>query len=370
MTIFTTFYEPYMGGAEYFVREVTSRLSNNCSFNIITARLNRRSPAYESINRISVHRVGIGCKWDKYLYPILSVVKAVSLKCDIVHGVMASYAGLAMLMYSKIARKPSLLTLQSGTMDSPSYKRKLNLISLVYKKIHTSAARVHAISSSLKGRAIKLGCSRDDVYVIPNGVDLERFKPTKSNLRSNFKPRYLIVCVARLVPVKGINYLIKAIPPILEEVNVGLLLIGDGPEKNKLMGIVDELGLEDRVHFLGSKSHDELPTYLSMSDVFICPSLFEGMGSVFVEAMACRIPVVGTNVGGIPDVIQDNVNGLLIEPQDSSQIAKAVLKILGNKDLADKLAENGRRIALEKYSWDKVSEDIHMLYKEILDTSN
>ena len=113
---------------------------------------------------------------------------------------------------------------------------------------------------------------------------------------------------------------------------------------------------------MGNLPHKETLEEISKSEVFICPSLAEGLGIVFIEAQSCNVPAIGTRVGGIPDVIQDEQNGVLIDPKNSKQITDAIVKLLENKELRERIVRNAE-ISVKRYSWGSILKEIHKLYQ-------
>lgn len=349
--IFSAFYTPFLGGAEMFVREITKRLKDKYQFIIITSRIQRTLPREEEREGIKVYRVGFGFKIDKYFYPVLAPFKSYFVKHDLVQAVLESYAGLALLVYRIFQKKPALLSLQSQKDSIPKF---------LFKRIHLVPDKVHAISNVLAQRAKEFGAK--NIEVIPNGVDPEKFK----NLNTFLKEKHRIISVAHLKKVKGIEYLIRAMPEISETFpDAKLVLVGEGPEREKLRLKSQELKISDRVEFKGTLSSARIPEELMKSEVFVLPSISEGMGIALVEARAAEIPVVATRVGGILDVIEDQKTGILVEPKDSQAIAKAVIKIFSEPVFAQNLIKEAR-LNLEEYDWQNIAEKINKIYQELL----
>jgi glycosyltransferase involved in cell wall biosynthesis len=356
IVIFACFYEPFMSGAELFVKEVIERLAKRYHFVVIAARLDKSLPKYEKHESYEYYRVGLGNKNDKWIYPIFAARLAKKLKPQITHAVMESYAGIAAWFF-KLWNKntPTILTLQSGDLDDPSK----NIPKWLWKKIHTKPDLITAISNALADRAKQLGAKQ--VAIIPNGVDIEL--ATKS--RTEQIPGR-IVCVARLSWEKGLDYLIKAMPDVIREhPDARLVMVGEGDKRNELESMIKELGLEEKVKLLGRLPHEETLAEIGKSEIFVCPSLAEGLGIVFIEAQACDVAVVGTRVGGIPDVIQDEETGLLVEPKNSEQISIALKRLLANQDLRERLRQSA--IArLDYFDWNKIVEDVSREYQKLL----
>ena len=202
---------------------------------------------------------------------------------------------------------------------------------------------------------------------MPNGVDLKKFQITNDKFQINYKNQMTntkkVITVSRLVKKNGVADLIKAMKFLDDDVN--LLIAGDGELKNKLVRLVDKLGLVDRVRFLGNVSHDELPRYLWASDVFCRPSLSEGLGNVFLEAMAAGLPIIGTKVGGIPDFLVDDETGLFCEVGNPKNIAANIKRILTDIDLRQKLIENGKKLVEEKYNWDLIAQKMQSIFDNL-----
>ena len=161
---------------------------------------------------------------------------------------------------------------------------------------------------------------------------------------------------SRLVLSRGVEDVIEALaklPP-----HVRFLIAGEGEDREKLEHIARGLGVSDRVMFAGYVSHDDLPAYLKISDIFVRPSLIEGMGNAFIEAFAAGVPVIGTPVGGIPDFLTDGETGLFCEVQDPVSIVEAVKLYTDDASLRSHVIENARRLAVERYDWSLIARDM------------
>lgn len=360
LILLSAFYEPYMSGAEQMVKEILERLGGGYETVLITGRFDRGLSEREERPTFKLIRVGIGHKQiDKLLYPLLAALKARKLKPDIVHAVMESYAGGALVLVKYFyPRAKRILTLQSGDLDS-EIKQSRRLLKLFWRPIHRSPHVVTAISSFLARRAEELGVSRDKIFITPNGVDLSRIPAGTEKIRER------VICVARLSWEKGLDYLIKAWPEVLKTApGAKLVLVGEGDKRGEIENLIKEFGISDSVELKGNLPHEQTLEEIKKSEIFICPSLAEGLGIVFIEAQACGVPPIGTRVGGIPDVIKDGENGLLIEPKSSPAIAEAVKKLLTDKELAARLLVRALE-TVKKYNWDNIVRQIDEFYKKI-----
>ena len=207
--------------------------------------------------------------------------------------------------------------------------------------------------------------SKNDIIIIPNGIDSTEYNFNKTDMRleMGFKSDdYLIIFIGRLHKVKGVEYLINAMKLIENSKidNLKLLIIGDGTEKRKLKQLSNELKL-DNISFLGSISQKEIPRYLISSDIFVLPSLSEGFPVSIMEAFASGLPIIVSNVGGIPEIVENKVNGFIVEPKNSNQIANKINDLINDENMRIKISHNNKKKAVE-FSWEKIIKRIEKAY--------
>ncbi|HYS78280.1 MAG TPA: glycosyltransferase [Candidatus Dormibacteraeota bacterium] len=175
----------------------------------------------------------------------------------------------------------------------------------------------------------------------------------------------LIGSVGRLSREKGHTFLLRALPAIVTAFpGAGCVLAGDGPSRRDLEDEARGLGMSDRVVFLGHRG--DVPAILSALDLFVQPSLYEGFGMSLLEAMAARLPIIATRVGGIPEVVDDQVAGLLVPPADAAALARAANALLGDRGRARRLAEGAARLVVERHSMASVAARVDALYRRLL----
>lgn len=358
--IFSTAYFPFVGGAEVAVKNITDRILD-AEFVMVTARLNKNLPIKEKINNVVVHRLGRGDKWDK-LRLILSGVKFAETlgKFDAIWSIMASYAGFAALNYKKhYSDIPYFLTLQEGDSKIKIYK-KVWFVWPCFKQIFKRADQIQAISNYLADWATDMG-AKCPVKVIPNGVDIAKFTNIKTGEHIP-RDHKQVITTSRLVAKNAVADLIMSAEYLPE--NIHFTIVGSGKLENNLKKIVADYGWQDRVHFLGSLEHDDLVLHLRRSQVFCRPSLSEGLGNSFLEAMAVGVPIIGTNVGGIPDFLRDGETGWFCEVKNPKSIAEKIKYVLDEKNRAevDKVRENAKKLVTEKYNWDKIAEQMKEVF--------
>ena len=376
--LFSTAYFPFVGGAEVAVKEITDRILD-VEFDMITARMKRKLPKFERIGNINIYRIGIGYPFfDKCYLAFCGHKIAAKLhrknKYQAVWAIMASFGGLAASAFKNRNRNiPFLLTLQEGD-DFEYISKRTFFIRRRFKNIFFQANYVQAISNYLAEWAKKMGAVCP-VEVVPNGVDINKFSinnfpasPAGGQfLISDIKKKLaikedekVVITVSRLVKKNGVGDLIGA----MKDVEAKLLICGIGNEENKLRELVKSLNIENKVLFLGHVPHDELSKYLAISDVFCRPSLSEGLGNVFLEAMAAGTPVIATPVGGIPDFLFDEKTGWFCEVKNPKSISEKIKWIFDekNKEEVDEITAAAARLVEEKYNWEKIAVKMREIF--------
>lgn len=308
-------------------------------------------------------------KWD-ILSRVLStpypVFKDVSryikmINPDIVH--VNSHLFLTSLQAVKAARSlgiPSVVTVHGFMAERGMLLNILQrtYIRLVAKSIFENSSTVICLTDKDAASVAKIAGSYDKISIVPNGVDVELFNS------SSEKDSDLITWVGRFVPEKGLVYLVEAMQEIVtHRQNTKLVLVGDGSLKFELMKLTDKLGLSKNVTFFGSAGRTEVAHLLSKSSIFAFPSLREGMPFALLEALASGNAVVASNIDGINVIIEDDWNGVLIPPRNSVELAHSILRLLNDDGLRRKLSENARVAVRERYSWDRVLDQLDNVYE-------
>lgn len=239
--------------------------------------------------------------------------------------------------------------------------------------LRLGVGRVVAVSHYLKNELTKnYKIDESLVEVIYNGIDVERFNP---NVRGNeIRQRYgledkpVVLYLGRLVPYKGVQFLIRAVPLILREVPNAKFLIAGSMRYDmlNLHGITKSLGIEGSVIFTGFVPSGLVPKLYACCDVFCYPSLWEGFGLTPGEAEASGKPVVAFDTCAIPEVVENGCTGILVEPRNCVQLASAIVSLLKDVDLRNKMGLEARRRVLRLFSWDNAVNRTLKLYKEVL----
>ena len=208
-----------------------------------------------------------------------------------------------------------------------------------------------------------------NVRVIPNGVDASAFEAvsdSKLRMREELEvpaDHSVVMTVSRLVPKNGIENLVRAFAKAGTQLT--LIVIGDGPLGMHLKKLANDLGVMDRVRWLGKVAPDRIPKYLSGADIFVRPSLSEGLGNAFLEALAAGVPIIAPLVGGIPDFLKDGENGLACDPKDPANIADKIKILAADSEMRLRLGSNGCRMVTEKYNWDHIARSVAEVYNHI-----
>jgi glycosyltransferase involved in cell wall biosynthesis len=236
--------------------------------------------------------------------------------------------------------------------------------------------KVIAISAQVKEHLIRdFGVAEKDIFVIHNGIDADKFRPRDERSRSEFRKRLglsagpVIGIVARLSDVKGHVYLIEAMREVLDaNKEAQLLIVGEGRMKEKLVKLAGELKIVNSIFFIPEV--EDTRGVLSTMDLFVMPSLKEGLGLALMEAMAAGLAVVASNIGGIKSLIKDDESGLLVEPADVRGLSAAITELLRNPAKAESLGSKARAFISENFSEEKMVSETEEVYSECLNAED
>ncbi|HEC92200.1 MAG TPA: glycosyltransferase family 4 protein, partial [Candidatus Atribacteria bacterium] len=224
---------------------------------------------------------------------------------------------------------------------------------------------VFCVSKDIKDICIKLGVSEEKLEIVPNGINKKIFHPmdrdfARKTVDIEFDGK-IVLYVGSYMPVKGIEYLLKAALTLLEKnKNLVFIFIGRGFEKMS--------GMHSNIKVIGPIEHEKIPFWLNSADLLVLPSLSEGRPNILLEAMACKTPILSTKVGGIPEIVKDNYNGILIPPKRSDLLEEKISIILENEGLLKKIGENGLRF-IEKNNlyWEEIAKKVVRIYRKMLE---
>ena len=343
------------------------------------------APAHEVIDGVEVYRI------DSYKNPApdfaswvylmnlnmqketAALARKLDIKIDVFHAHdwLVANAGIGL---KHIFRKPLLVTVHSTEMG-----RRDGLHTNTEKMIHETEAWLTyeawkvICCSDYMIQHVKwvFGLPTDKLAMVPNGVNTNVYDDVKNNLkdfRKNFAlpEEKIILYVGRLVYEKGIHVLINAAPKILDKVDAKFIIVGSGYMKEQLLNIVRSMGLEHKVLFEGFLDEHTLLKLQKCADVSVVPSLFEPFGIVALEAMAAKSAIVVSDTGGLSEIVEHDVTGVKVYPNNPDSLAWGITKILLDETYRNRIRENAYKKVQEKYDWEKIATQTKRIYEGVL----
>jgi glycogen synthase len=361
-----------IGGMQNHTAELTRTLDRR---GVVQTVLTTRPPTAPYFQRLGDHarviRLGLPIRRFRQLYaPQAAIIAPIlAARSDVVHVHLGE--DLAVLPIgaaaARLHRLPLVLTIHTSlrhTLAVSDLRSALlkTIGGLIERWGEHSAEAVSVITSRLHRLLLSDGVDENRVHLIPPGVDPSLFEgPFEDPFAGIRRPRVLFV--GRLAPQKGVSTLVEA-AGLLEDPGARILLVGDGPERPKLERDAERLGVDDRLHFVGFFAHERLPAAMAHADLLVLPSLYEELGTVLLEAMQAALPIVASKTGGIPDVIENGVNGMLVPPGDPEALARAIDCLLADRKLACRLSEGAQERAKD-YDWEVLAERVLRVYRGV-----
>ena len=238
----------------------------------------------------------------------------------------------------------------------------------VYTKL---TDHIVTVSEDVKRHLLERGVVSEKVTAIPTGIDLARFDRNRisADLRAGFgfkRDDFVIGIVAVLRGKKGHRFLIDAVDRLSDECSgLHLLIVGEGPMEEEIDRQIAAARRPERFHRVGARS--DVPALLAAIDLFVMPSVQEALGTSIIEAMAMRVPVIASNVGGIPELVHDGETGLLVPPEDPAGLAKAILKVIEDRSLAKRLADHANDRVVLHYTLPAMIDRLEILYERLVE---
>ena len=340
------YFPPEVGGLEshvyYLCRGLVER---GCGVSIVTSRSQQGLPAYEVMDGIQVWRTWLPARttmgWSLHGASSTPKLGQVALRADIIHA-QAFQSVFPAFVAKRAAKIPLVSTWHTSHFlkraESPFWRPIFQR--LLRWSDYNLAASVE-IADVAEGLAPGV-----KVEALANGVETDVFRRVSPTLPETERRR--IVVPRRLFHKNGVEFLVKAMPLIAEQVDAEAVIVGDGPERESLEDLTGELGMTDRIHFLGAQTHSEMPGILSSAELAVFPSLMEATSVAALESMACELPVAASDVGGLPELIDGEVGGLF-ESGNPTALAETVISLLGRDDLST-LGARARARVVEKWS--------------------
>ena len=290
---------------------------------------------------------------------------------DVIHAHWAIPTGPAAVSAARRLGLPSVITMHGGDVyvnpeqgyDFPTRWYVRPALRWTLRK----AGALTAITEDCRQHALRAGAPTRSMHLVFNGTDLRRFSPAPAGATADprFGPNMVFAC-RQLFPRKGIRFLIEAaaqLKPHFPDLKV--VVAGDGFERPDLIALAERLDIERDVTFLGWVANSDLPPYYRAAAVSVIPSLEEGFGIPAAEAMGCETPVVASDAGGLPEVVEHEVTGLIVPRGDSSALAEAIGSLLADPVRRASMGRAGRERALRLFDWDRSAEQFEQIYASI-----
>ncbi len=283
-------------------------------------------------------------------------------KMDVIHVQWPIPNGLGAIFLKKIYGIPYVNTIHG---EEVHLSKRYHMLFALRWLVNNSSKTI-TNSTATRKFCLEAGLDDEKIDVIPFGVDTDFFRPLDVYKDETI---FQILSVGYLIERKGFEYLIRAMPHVLKEhENVRLKIVGSGPLESKLKSLIRELGLGDKVEIIKNVSDENLLMMYNSADLFVLPSIVdsqgntEGLGVVLLEAMACGLPVIGSDVGGIPDIIEDGNNGFLVKQKNSELLKNSILNFIEDKKLSDNISGKGYKSILNKFGWDNIANKYIKIY--------
>ena len=380
----------YFGGVERRIMEMAKSLQNKVDTTVYSGtKAGFRKPA--TINGVRINP----CFSTDALFPVdnwffnNTLAQAVdTIKADVYEAHAVSGYEFVEALKKRSIKKPFIQTvhgvladeyMQSLQRGTPTFRAKLaNLIMWRLAKLEEKSAKNATLNVTISKysaeKIVQFYCvDKAKIRIVPNGVDTQRFKPSeeckKIKQHIGIDSKLCVLFVGRLIPRKGLPFLVEAAQHIVKEyVQTKFLIVGDGPQKNHMISHLQKTNLRGNFVFLGDVNERVLPALYNCADVFVLPSIQEGQGIALLEAQATAKPVVAFDVGGVNEAVVKGETGLIMKP-DSRELADAIMKLLGNWSLRETMGIKGRKFVLKNFSWDICAQKMLKIYQEAFATA-
>jgi glycosyltransferase involved in cell wall biosynthesis len=376
------FFHPYLGGTEKHMYELGRRIAREEEVFVYTSLLDG-TERFEDLEGMKIFRTKARFYRMPLIYPppfvlarrVKREISELDRKFDFdvfhLHGRWFPDFGHAG-KYAKERKKLFMLTLHNARplgISTPITAIGALYDELYGKKLLRMADRIIAVSNFVKWDIARYGVDGTKIEVIHNGVDTSFFKPSEKTFREKYSHfDTIFLYLGRLIKQKGLPYLIHAMAEVVRECpRTGLLIAGAGEERNKLEALVGRLAMEKNVAFLGFVPEEQLPNLYSSADAYVLPSLWEVLPISLLEAMACGIPLLVSDAGGNPEVVEDGINGFVVRKADSSALAQKMKTLIADPEMRRRMGKESRRIAVEKFDWDLAARKTLDYYRRSLE---
>ncbi|MDE2021945.1 MAG: glycosyltransferase family 4 protein [Patescibacteria group bacterium] len=364
------YYPSFVSGAEAAIKEITDRIApDDIEFHMVTHLFDRNAPREELIGNVHVHRIGFGGTYlSKIFFVPLAALKARALhnklRFDVLWAMMTYMLFPTVLAKAFGVRAPHILTLQDGDPYEKVFGRWFILpVAPLLNYGFRTASVIQVISQYLATWPTRRGY-KGKIVLVKNGANPNDLKQAFSqaeiakiaNELGKKEGEIFLVNTSRLVHQKGIDTTIEALQYLPK--NVKFIAVGAGADEEKLKELTKRLGLTDRVVFTGQVDRAIVTLYRKSCDIFVAPSRSEGLGNAFVSALASKLPLVTSGVGGIADYAIDGETAWIVPPNDPQALAGKIKEVIANPEKARKISERARAMVERDYDWDKIARQM------------
>ena len=377
----------YFGGVERRIVETTKRLRNEVDTTVYSGtKAGFRKPVvFDGMTVVPCFSTDALFPVDNWFFNRTLANAADAIRADVYEAHTVSGYGFLKALKKRRIKEPFIQTIHGVLADeyvqsfqggSPTFRAKLaNLIMWRLSRIEEESAKnanlIVTVSKYSFDKIVQFyHADKAKIRVVPNGVDPQKFRPfegcEKIKHAIGVDSKLCVLFVGRLIPRKGLGYLIEAAKHVVKERReTAFVVVGNGPLKNRLVSQAEKLGVADNFVFLGDVNEKLLPALYNCADVFAFPSIQEGQGIALLEAQATAKPVVAFDVGGVHEAVLNNETGLLVKP-DSRELADAMLRLLSSFSLREKMGMKGREFVSNNYSWSVCARRMLEVYREAL----
>ncbi len=357
------YFPPEVGGLESYVLDLTTGLADaGHDVTMLTSRSVPNTARQETVRGVRVVRTWFPGKhpfgWMAHTAASIPSCLRLAAQADVLHA--QTFASAPPGMLARRRHRPLVLTLHTSHFQRLSKRRAWRP---ALRRIIASTDWLITASAELLEMALDL-YPHPRAEALTNAVDTAVFRPTAPALTAR-PGRRLIVAPCRLFPPKGVTYLIQAMRVLRQDLDVELVIVGDGPDRTALERQVHQLGLDDAVRFVGQRSRHEMPSFLSSGEVVVLPSLMEATSIAALEAMACARPVAASGVGGLLELIDEDV-GTHFRPADPEHLAERVAALLTRPDL-EEVGARARRRVQERWGIERLVRRHIEIYQTLVD---
>lgn len=379
-------YPPLGGGAANATSYLLAEYSRipDLKVDLVTSGIGKKFETEKIGKNIWIHKLPIGkdeknfhfqsqkdllvYSWKAYFFSKKLIKRR---KYDLTHSFFSVPCGFLSLIFKYRYGLPYVISLRGA--DVPGYTDRFSFIykflTPIIKVIWKKAEAVISNSEGLRDLALKTNPNQA-IAIIPNGVDTESFRPNQESFYSGRNSQvFKVLCISRLTERKGIKYLVASAALLGAKYPlIRFRIVGEGDAKEGLERQAEELDLREKMEFSGRIKHDKLPKIYSDSQIFVLPSLNEGMSNTILEALASGLPIIATDTGGTKELVENGKNGFIVKMKDSRDIAEKIEKLITDRGLCLEMSRKSRERA-EELGWKKVAEKYWGIYKSSVENN-